>query len=782
MASKTESSNDIKNILVQELFNENNIGSCGPNLLDRQFFLEKRTNISNEIKDVPYLVPQECFHPKVAVAIDFLYQFVMNLDNAPIKGRRLVDSTILKKEAQRILRFTKYYFEYTQSYAGTDNKGNELLSIYTSDYFSNVNIDDEDSINRFLNEIFNYFITQITVTKTRREIGSATINFKDVRNYRNNTSICALTNHALSMFYQLLTPMLPIKIWARGRLYNNYYFPIFDGYIVTVNTKDSAGFFEIEVACKDVLEIARFSSEMISPGLIVVGELQKIDTLNLQSMPFYEHDHMEVFQKLFIGGNLEYDPSGRRTYYDSFVDANGNVIKKVFVDGVGFVDRDAVTKTKIARAIWGGIKRSFAVVTKFPAALSSLLAGCNTPSTNTDKSENVQGVNMQAIDSFNFYTNVAANDASAPDKATMLEEYDAIPQNYFSIERMLHDVSHTKNPRRVFAWGAEVTPYRIFQNRTIQDFTSDFSSRFDILKQIAEMTYYDFYVDGAGTVHYHPFRFLNDYLSYDAIYIKAGEMKYTKHQDTWPGVYVVGPEEILNNSPVVNSEEMITFLRLTGKDITITDQPVELLGANDGLVGTAVHREYMSRFGYRRGVDENPLFNFNPSLDPAAKDSKTSDLTFLDMAAAALIQYKNAELYNTTCSIIFRPEMEVARPIYFAEDSTVFYINSVTHTIDIGGGATTVVNASFGRKDYDPPPDLESFILMQEGIYRNGEANVDPSTFISQLPTRKWENFLNDKAEKAYKLAYNQLNVAPSEQPYERAADDYTHNARFLKQ
>jgi hypothetical protein len=322
-----------------------------------------------------------------------------------------------------------------------------------------------------------------------------------------------------------------------------------------------------------------------------------------------------------------------------------------------------------------------------------------------------------------------------------------------------------------------VTPYRIFQNQSVNDFTSDFSSRFDILKQIAEMTYYDFHVDGAGTVHYHPFRFLNDYLTNDAIYIRQGETERTKHEDVWPGVYVVGPEEILNNSPVVNSEEMVTFLRLTGRNSDIAD-----LGAELGdLVGTALHREFLSRFGYRRGVAENPLFNFNFPLYPDATDKKKTDLRFMDLAAAALIHYKNAELYNTTCSIIFRPEMDVARPIYFAEDNTVFYINSVTHTIDIGGEATTVINASFGRKDYEPPPDLESFILMQEGAFKNGWNNVDPSTFLKQLPTRQWQNFLDEKPRKAYEQAYNAMNMKPSEREYQQVSAEMSYKSKTMK-
>ena len=749
--SRKESSNDIRDILVQELFNLSRATACGPGFQDTQFFLENHPNISNEIPGVPYLIPQECFHPKVAIAIDFLHQFVMNISSkdSPIQGRRLVDPTILKKEAARILEFVKYYFEYTQSYVNTNADGS--AGYVTTDALSNVNIEDENSINRFLNEIFNYFITQITVSKTRRDIGTATINFKNVRNYRNNTSTSALTNQALSMFYQLLTPMLPIKIWARGRLYSNYYFPIFDGYIVTINTKDSAGFCEIELACKDVLELARFSSEMISPSLIVMGELVKTNSINLQAMPFYKHDHMEVFQKLFMGGNLEFDPSGRRDKYDTYVDANGNVIKKVFVEGIGFVDRDAVG-SMVQKYVNATIKRGLISISKFVKSLGS-------PSPGPGTSGEVQAVNMQQLDNFNFFTNVSANAGLSADSATDLEEYDAIPQNSFSISRMIHDVSHTQNPRRVLAWGSEITPYRIFQNQAVNDFSSDFSSRFDILKQIAEMTYYDFHVDGAGTVHYHPFRFINDYLTNDAIYIRNGETTRTKHKDVWPGVYVVGPEEILNNSPIVNSEEMVTFLRLTGRNSDIAD-----LGAELGdLVGTAVHREFLSRFGYRRGVAENPLFNFNFSLYPDATDKKKTDLRFMDLAAAAVIQYRNAELYNTTCSIIFRPEMDVARPIYFAEDHTVFYINSVTHTIDIGGEATTVINASFGRKDYELPPDLDSFILMQEGAFKNGYNNVDPSTFIKQLPTRQWQNFLDEKQALAYEQAYNVMNLTPSE-------------------
>jgi hypothetical protein len=511
--------------------------------------------------------------------------------------------------------------------------------------------------------------------------------------------------------------MLPIRIWARGRFYTDYYFPIFDGYIVGITNKDAAGFFEIDIACKDVLEVARFSSENINPALCVIGELKQTNAINLMSQPFYGHDHFDIVKKIFVGGKLEYLTGSR-----------GGTVSGEAVESASAAANNLATSAAAAAGI---------------APIGLIVAS---KAVGKVANAEFQGVQLDALDKFEYLTN---SDISTEDKIQVaLESKGTIQSSNFTIDRMLAEVSKTVNLRKVIAWGNEITPYRIFNFATPDYWTSDFSSRLEILQMMAENTYYDFYVDGAGNVHYHPQMLDNLFITNDAAYIPAGEQNLYKHKDVWWAARVIGPEETLGNSPSINIEAMVTFLTIRGKDPNIENLP-PILG---NLYGTATHRENLARFGYRRELKDVPIFNYNVPLNPDPDNVCAAKVTLGDVMAIAMLQYSNAELYTTTTNIIFRPELDICRPVFFVEDNTVFYVNSITHNITIGGEATTTINCSFGRKDYETPTDLQSFILAQEGIWRNyteQTVGIDVQEFAKNLPIDSWKSFLDDNQYKA---------------------------------
>jgi hypothetical protein len=344
---------------------------------------------------------------------------------------------------------------------------------------------------------------------------------------------------------------------------------------------------------------------------------------------------------------------------------------------------------------------------------------------------------------------VSNTDPKTMHKLPTALDNNAVHKDDFTLSNLLEKM--IRRVRYLVAWGTRITPYRVFNLQGVPTYSSDFSSRLDVLREVASWVYYELYVDGNGNVHYHPQRFVNDYLTADAIYRLPASGEDTVHQNKWPGVQVLSPEELFNQNTTLNFEELLTFLKLRGQDPHVPNLESDL----GNIVGSSVHRKYLSRFGYRRTLVNNPLFNINFSLIKSSDKNKkdTSALTFGDLAAASLLIYANGDLHTKEATMVFRPELELAKPAYFVEDNSVFYINSIDHNITIGGDATTTINASFGRKDYDLPADLSSFIRQTQIAYILQEAGVpiDPEAVLASLPAVHWESYLRDEAAEAFK-------------------------------
>lgn len=725
----------IGQILTQELFNEDNIVNCGPrdtsagvppNFYEQNFNKIDR-GVDKHLKKNHNYVPHETYRPQVTIAFDFTDMFVAALQKETaqeytVEARRLIDKSLLMERAREVLRFVKYYFEYSKTYKTYSSETKRK---------TNINIDTEDDANKFLNEVFNMFMTSINITRTRSDIGTATVTFRNVRNYVNGKSIGPLYNYAVGILRDLLVPMIPIKLWARGRFYNQWFFPIFDGYIVATTMKDTGGFAEIEIMCKDVLEIARFTTEMVNPALINMAEARKVQAINLQKMPFYGQDHMDMVRALFMGDDLEFDPTGEKAAFLNKVDSFGNYKDGFkFVKGIGFVPVDAAgsfIQRQHERLLTGRLFLNKKI--NLQKVKNDTLAAAK-------KNGITPTLNLDQLEEFDWYSNV---DPSSVHQLDEKMEQGPIREEEFTLDRMIKEVSHSQTRRKLVTWGTRLTPYRVWSISSPDMFNADFASRFEILQEIAKNVYYDFYVDGNGTVHYHPFRFNNDFLFNDAIYIRPGENELYEHPTVWPGIYTIGPEESIGHNEIVNFEELVTFLKLRGTD------PVSAVESDLGrIVGSALHKDYLERFGYRRSLQHNPMFNYNFSLDSSNNNLSEAGVTFMDVVAAALIIYYNGTLHTRNSTIIFRPELDIARPLFYTEDDMVFYIDSISHSITIGGDATTAITASFGRKIYDDPLDLQSFLQIQEGLWKYGEEVLDAEAFIQQLPITQWQNFLSE--------------------------------------
>ena len=48
--------------------------------------------------------------------------------------------------------------------------------------------------------------------------------------------------------------MVPVMVWAKGRFYKDWWFPIFDGYVMSVEPSDNNGFAQLTITCRDLVE------------------------------------------------------------------------------------------------------------------------------------------------------------------------------------------------------------------------------------------------------------------------------------------------------------------------------------------------------------------------------------------------------------------------------------------------------------------------------------------------------------------------------------------------
>lgn len=635
---------------------------------------------------VPHIVPDNTYRPEVVVAIDFNHTFVLSdIDYGDAKidqygnlvsGKRPVSRETLQRAGRSLRQFFEYYFEYILSY-GKDYRKSELFN--SVNQLSKTVGNDED-FSLFINYLLNYFITSVSVSKESNNIGTATISIRDNYNLTKDNKIRLFFDKTFSILNQIFAPMLPIMVWARGRIYKDWVFPLFDGYITSVTDSNAAGFTSLTINCRDALELARISQEMVDPSIMQVGELEgkTKEAINIFSKPFYGVDHFDIVQGMFLGGHIKWDPQ------------KGRIL----------------------------VPREYG--------------------TDTSKNKRSGYLSFDGLGNFGKATNASADvwggGATTNDEDQAFIENGACRRDNFSLRKALNLTKHTRR-RFVSTWGSEITPYRIWNTQSQKQFEATFDSRLSIVQSVADIVYYNLYVDGFGNVRYHPMRLSTDFLKYDLIYLKPDNTP-VYHERFFPGAQILGPEEIISTASIYNVEELITFLRLSGNfEVGGNDDPEPM-----GLIGQYSADNLLRRFGYRRKGVKNELFTENLKLTTG--DGKY--VRFLDLAAREFLLFSNAQLYTRQDNMIFRPELEVASPLYVLPSREIFYVNSLTHTINIGGEATTSVNSNFGRSELMPAPDLYTYILKSENIYRVNKGK-------DQLPELPGYRFLNDYEKKVDK-------------------------------
>jgi hypothetical protein len=609
-----------------------------------------------ELSNLSYMIPKETYRPEVKIAIDFMHKYSLDFEDESGKigyGVRLVDKDVLLNRAEQLFNFCSYYFGSSQ-YSDTAGKKSQDMSSaeLLKKIRSNLSTINEEKANIFINTILNYFVTDIAVTRSIKDIGTCSITLKDNPDISNITECSTLFfDSSYNIINQILTPMLPITIWAKGRIYDSYWFPIFTGFLFQISPQNTGGFSSVTIHGRDGLELARTSYEMINPALINYRAFKAQNTINIFSQPFYNQSMKKIIEMTIQGGKLN----------------------DVLNDKTGQRDKDTAPKD-------------------------------NTTATK-------DGLEFSKLGNYNF-----RSDTNLFEKGPDLYFY--IPLKSTEVTDSIF-INKLRYPKNVTLWGENITPYKGLNFASPKTYTSDFSSRFDIISGAAQNTYMDFYVDAFGNIRVHPMRLSNKFFEYESLSVND---KFSEKK-AFPNVYIIGPQETTMTNTLFNIQNVITYIRVGGLlaefGTTTPENSIET-----DMLGVAVDTAYMAKYGFRLCETDLQCINYNFIIN---KEGKTYKL--LDLAARELLKYKNGELYTRNDSIIFRPELELANPIYFVDTQDVFYLQSITHNITIGQSATTTINCNFGRKVHELPPMLWDFVVANQKLYNfySGSGTWRPS-------------------------------------------------------
>lgn len=615
------------------------------------------------------VVPDQIYKPRIKVCIDFNHTYadvgeddnLAKLLRTNTKKQRIIPFPTLQEIYKKIVKYNAVFFEYNKVFSSS-------LHIGSSTYDSLMqNITNETFVNEFLNKFINMFVTNVRTDRRINGIGTAVVSLRETSQNKGYKRASLLFDDSQPFDTQLFNPYLPITIFVSGRIYKNYMFPIFSGFLFQINPKNSNGFKSLELNCADMLKLMEYSYENVSPALIQLAELKKNETYNIYSTPFYGVQHLKIFKSIFNGGKILYGED---------------------------IEESNLTTSQL----------------QTKSSAEGTVTFSNLGFRFVERSDENKFINEEKLD----------------DLPTYLENMHADVMS-----SLLKTTSYDSKPRCLIYWGDQLTPYRIFNVNTQQIYSSEFSSRLQILQETAARVYYNFYMDVYGNACYHPYRLSNNFLEYFCISINRS--KFSMRQHLFKNCLIIPPEEITDISDMINVDNISTVLILKG----IAD--VANTGASElqNLYGTAVDLKNLRRYGYKRKEVQDDLANQNPEIN----DSSGKKLKYMDVLAKERLRHDNAEAYTRSVNIILRPELELALPIYFEDSDDVFYIQAISHSINVNEVSTTTVTCNFGRKYKQLPPDMFSFIVTSENLYKTKNTDSISYSEVKDSYQAELDNF-----------------------------------------
>jgi len=218
------------------------------------------------------------------------------------------------------------------------------------------------------------------------------------------------------------------------------------------------------------------------------------------------------------------------------------------------------------------------------------------------------------------------------------------------------------------------TPYKLFFRRSANTFDNEYATVWDIVIDVAKLTNFEFYADAYGDLWYHQPRF-NNYHILNAI-----------DRGVNPEVHVIRDEDIISHNFTESDENIVTSVFVTGMQDLIEGLSIPFDLAN-----------FYEDYSFVRKYGRRFLFTHHPYV------RTKQDCWYF---AKSLMQRINAERFTGQLTILGRPEIELATPIYVAYRNMIYYVKEISHNFSFGGQFTTTLQLTYGRKPWEILPEV----------------------------------------------------------------------------
>jgi len=278
-----------------------------------------------------------------------------------------------------------------------------------------------------------------------------------------------------------------------------------------------------------------------------------------------------------------------------------------------------------------------------------------------------------------------------------------------------------------FAAFGRVLPFGAFSSYSMGTEPTKMT-KLEVASYVADSIHFEFYQDVNGMFVFKP-PFFNMDTSNNPIYvIKAGD--------------------IINADFAEDSSQIVTFVEASGPIIMqATSTDFQAAHADFGLMAKYGIRERTVKVAYGNNAEE------------------------LQAMAAGEMAKANSKAYTANVTIPFRPEIRIGYPVYIDHLDTFYYLRSVSHSISMGNTATTtlVLEAKRVRLYNAQGEPLRGYIQKSFATAESKKLG-DKGERAVQLDTFK-KNLSNDDA-----LRYQNSQSLLSSQQLQKEAEDSTQN------
>lgn len=310
-------------------------------------------------------------------------------------------------------------------------------------------------------------------------------------------------------------------------------------------------------------------------------------------------------------------------------------------------------------------------------------------------------------------------------------------------------------------------PYATQFKNAFRLWETDARTKWDICREVADVTEFEFYVDGLGVVNYHPpLYFLNPFSAQ----------------------YFIEDVDIESESHTVDESEVLTVVEVHSQPSFIADtSAINAARRNDSLI--AAPDPIIQRYGIRWQKKSVPIFSGTETVKRGTVDPKLVNNARdagRDGYARAWMNRRNARIKSSTVTINGTPEIRMCNTVAFVgnlqqilktvatnqmaaaasgvlggastallslrslpvgavaalQNVMVYYVTGVTHNYVQGGRYTTTLTLTHGRHWTDPLPHgsvgfsldgNDTDAVVQQMRLAFGQDGVDADAFAREV-------------------------------------------------